>query len=153
MKPKSVVVLALICLAIFTSHQVFADTDGTELQIFPPSQLEIQLGADWAGTPFTLRTDMGTYPQSVYVDETGVLKIEIGGSSTYILSCLSLGSAHPSSSPDRDRVSVSPGQTEETMREATKVPVPVLVLAGALLFASGCAFTWCGALLIRRKAT
>ena len=42
----------------------------------------------WAGVEFTLKTDAGMYPNAIPVDETGVLKLEIGGSKSYVLSCL-----------------------------------------------------------------
>ena len=67
---------------------VQADTDGTELQVVEPQKLEIQLGQSWAGVEFSLKTDAGMYPNAIPVDETGVLKLEIGGSKSYVLSCL-----------------------------------------------------------------
>ena len=61
MKAKATILLVLLCLCIFMGQTVHADTDGTEIQILEPSYLEIQLGIDWAGTEFQLRTDMGLY--------------------------------------------------------------------------------------------
>lgn len=88
---KRILVFAtvLLCSALFCTGVVYADTDGTELQVAQPSTLEIQMGPSWAGMEFTLRTDAGTYPDIITVDETGVLRMEIGGSKQYILSCLS----------------------------------------------------------------
>lgn len=61
------------------------DTDGTELQIMQPSQLEIRLGSDWAGAEFELETDVGEYPGTVPVSIDGTLSMELGGSETYVL--------------------------------------------------------------------
>ncbi len=61
------------------------DTDGTELQVMQPSQLEIRFGSDWAGAEFELETDAGDYPGTVPVSADGTLRMEIGGSETYVL--------------------------------------------------------------------
>ena len=61
------------------------DTDGTELQIMQPSQLEIRLGSDWAGAEFEMETDVGEYPGTIPVSADGTLHVEIGGSETYLL--------------------------------------------------------------------
>lgn len=70
--------LILTCIGS-VAIPVYADTDGTELQVVEPQKLEIQLGQSWAGVEFTLKTDAGMYPNAIPVDETGVLKLEIGG--------------------------------------------------------------------------
>lgn len=87
---------AIICCLLLSIGIVYADTDGTEMQVEQPSQLEIQLGPEWSGVEFELRTDAGVYPGVITVDETGVLSMEIGGSSSYILSCMSSTVAVPS---------------------------------------------------------
>lgn len=66
-------------------------TDGTEIQVMEPEQLEIQLGEEWAGREFQLKTDVGLYPGTITVGEDGVLRTELGGSKSYILTCLSSG--------------------------------------------------------------
>ena len=63
-------------------------TDGTELQVAQPEQLVIQLGAEWAGVEFQLKTDAGLYPGTIPVGDDGILKLEIGGSESYTLTCL-----------------------------------------------------------------
>ena len=95
MKHKSIksilLVIAMLCVLCFPV-QVMAETqqgtNGDELQLMEAQKLEIQLGTEWAGVEFMLRTDAGVYPGVIPVDETGVLSLEIGGSKTYILSCL-----------------------------------------------------------------
>ena len=70
------------------AQAVSQGTDGDELQVLEASELEIQLGTAWAGVGFVFRTDAGVYPSPVYVGNDGVLRLEIGGSKQYILSCL-----------------------------------------------------------------
>lgn len=94
-KLKKRIIPLFLCLffaiGVFTSIPAYAvsqGTDGDELQVLEASELEIQLGTDWAGVGFVLRTDAGVYPGPVYVGSDGVLRLEIGGSKQYILSCL-----------------------------------------------------------------
>lgn len=79
---------------------VFADTDGSEIIVVQPEKLEIQLGMDWIGAEFQLRTDQGLYPDLIPVGNDGVLRLEIGGSGSYILSCVSTGRTMPISRPE-----------------------------------------------------
>ena len=79
---------------------VFADTDGSEIIVVQPEKLKIQLGMNWIGAEFQLRTDQGIYPDHIPVGNDGVLRLEIGGSSSYILSCVSTGRTMPVSEPE-----------------------------------------------------
>ena len=83
-------VLAMVCLLCFPVPASAASqgTDGTELEVIQPQNLEIQLGESWAGVEFELKTDAGMYPGVIAVGQDGVLRLEIGGSENYILSCL-----------------------------------------------------------------
>lgn len=83
-------VLAMVCIFCFPvpASATAQGTDGTELEVIQPQNLEIQLGESWAGVEFELKTDAGMYPGVITVDEDGVLRLEIGGSENYILSCL-----------------------------------------------------------------
>lgn len=74
-------------------------TDGSELQIATPEQLEVQLGAAWAGVEFQLKTDSGTYPDTIPVGDDGVLRLEIGGSSSYQLTCIGSAVSAPTPEP------------------------------------------------------
>lgn len=95
MKHKSItsilLVLSMLCLLCFPV-QVMAETKqgttGDELQLMEAEKLEIQLGIDWAGVEFQLKTDAGLYPGTVKVGQDGVLRMEIGGSKSYILTCM-----------------------------------------------------------------
>ena len=84
-------VLALMCILTFPIGVSAAaqGTNGDEMQVATPEKLEIHLGQEWAGVTFELQTDYGKYPDPIPVGEDGVLRLEIGGSSSYVLSCLS----------------------------------------------------------------
>ncbi len=58
-------------------------------------KLILQLGPDWAGVEFELVTDVGKYPGTIVVDNTGVLTLELSDSSTFTLSCLNSKVALP----------------------------------------------------------
>ena len=83
-------VMAMVCILCFPvpASATSQGTDGTELEVIQPQNLEIQLGESWAGVEFELKTDAGMYPGVITVGEDGVLRLEIGGSENYILSCL-----------------------------------------------------------------
>lgn len=84
-------VLSLVCILCCRVQPTYAmqqGTNGDELQVAEPEQLVIQLGESWAGVQFELKTDAGMYPGTITVGEDGVLRLEIGGSKNYTLSCL-----------------------------------------------------------------
>lgn len=100
--------LSLGALMLFPVPASAAEgTEGSEMQVLQAEQLEIQLGTDWAGVEFELKTDAGMYPGTIPVGEDGVLRLEIGGSSSYILTCLN--SAVPTPDPAQ-----APATTEES---------------------------------------
>lgn len=107
-KRKMAAVVAALCTMLLSAGTVSADTNGTELQVAQPSQLEIQLGPEWAGVEFQMRTDAGIYPGVITVDETGVLRTEIGGSTSYILSSMNSSVAVPTP----DETTQAPATTE-----------------------------------------
>jgi hypothetical protein len=93
-------VLALMCILCFPIGVSAASqgTNGDEMQVATPEKLEIHLGQEWAGVTFELTTDYGKYPDPIPVGEDGVLRLEIGGSSSYVLSCLSSAEEAPAPS-------------------------------------------------------
>ena len=103
-------ILAMICILCFPvpASAISQGTDGTELQVMKPEKLEIRLGEDWAGVEFDLSTDAGKYPGVIVVGEDGVLRMEIGGSSSYILSCANSFDEIP------DPSAMVPDETEES---------------------------------------
>lgn len=78
-------------------------TDGTEIQVMEAEQLEVQLGKEWAGREFQLKTDAGLYPGTITVGEDGVLRTELGGSTRYILTCI------PTGNPDATEQALATG--------------------------------------------
>ena len=117
MKVVSLIV-AMTCILCYpvNASATAQGTNGTELEVVQPQKLEIQLGKAWAGVEFQLKTDVGNYPEAIPVGEDGVLRLEIGGSSSYILTCLNSVTVAPT--PDVD-ATVQPTQTTEPAEETT----------------------------------
>ena len=144
-------ILGTLALMLVLSPAALADTDGTEPQITrQPDQLVLQLGVRWAGVEFELRTDAGIFPAPVVVDESGVLTMDLGGSSTYTLSCIE--SAVPIPSPDTqqpdpqdDAAAPSadpvPQAPSEPAPAAAMIPAPHLVILLVGLAAGGAGLT------------
>lgn len=157
-------ILAMLCILCFPIpvSAVSQGTDGTELQVMKPQNLQIHLGEDWAGIGFELTTDAGKYPGIIPVGEDGVLRLEIGGSENYILNCLNSTVATPApnesfpagtemsseaesgnDSPNMNKESAS--STEETVpaeasTEHTIAGIPITHLTlfvGGLIVAAG----------------
>lgn len=92
------VILGLICIIsmmLMPVHAAPQGTNGDELHVVEAQHLEIQLGTEWSGVEFMLRTDAGVYPGTITVGDDGVLCLEIGGSKNYILSCMQSSVAIP----------------------------------------------------------
>ena len=126
---KRLLPMILICI-LLASCLVFPasakeGTEGDELQVLQPEQLEIQLGAELAGAQFSLKTDAGMYPGTVVADANGTLKLEIGGSSSYVLTRLDAASAAPAAVLTDDPtqpVSEMPAGEAETAAPEETVP-------------------------------
>lgn len=109
-----------------------------------PDQLVLQLGVRWAGVEFELRTDAGRFPIPVVVNESGVLTMDLGGSSTYTLSCMESSvpvpspepepeaEPHPESSPETGEPS---GSSAAHVLPVLAVLLLVIVILAALFFA------------------
>ena len=158
-------VLAMVCIFCFPvpASATAQGTDGTELEVIQPQNLEIQLGESWAGVEFELKTDAGMYPGVITVGEDGVLRLEIGGSENYILSCLNSSveipepgepataatEEAPATDPTEGEQSVDATEDEETQptetvpaeeEEGTVAGIPVMHIAlfgGGLIVAIG----------------
>ena len=115
-------ILAMLCILCFPipASAVSQGTDGTELQVMKPQNFQIHLGEEWAGIGFELTTDAGKYPGVIPVGEDGVLRLEIGGSENYILSCLNSSSNIPSTG---DELQLEEGSEAPTEAEESTVPV------------------------------
>lgn len=127
------------------------DTDGTEMQLMQPVQLEIRLGQEWVGAQFTLVTDVGQYPGTITVAQDGMLRMEIGGSQSYVLKLVGMGDAlpdgeatpEPESTPAEGETEGTPaeeGASDEEAGEADAVggfPIFPIVLFGAGIVIAG----------------
>lgn len=130
--------LFLFCL-ICPAHAK-EGTDGTELQVAQPEQLMIQLGPEWAGVEFQLKTDSGLYPGAIPVGDDGILKLEIGGSESYTLTCIgsSVSVPVPAKSGEVKAESVvlvsepAEGQSDMVMESHSHEPEPELESEPAL---------------------
>ena len=88
-RQRLTVLLLAAILSLALAPAALADTgDSTPKITQHPDQLVLQLGTRWAGVEFELRTDAGVFPAPVVVDEAGVLRMDLGGSTTYTLSCI-----------------------------------------------------------------
>lgn len=152
MKHKSItsilLVLSVLCLLCFPV-QVIAETKqgttGDELQLMEAEKLEIQLGTEWAGVEFQLKTDAGLYPGTVKVGQDGVLRMEIGGSKSYILTCMNsaVEVPEPTQAPattETDPEENNSGTDSAEEGGATVAGIPVLhivLFAGGMVVAIG----------------
>lgn len=155
---QSLLFMVVAILALMMPQTVFATggTDGTELQVAEPASLEIQLGTDWAGVEFELKTDAGVYPGDVIVGEDGVLRLEIGGSKSYILTCMSSSVAVP----DPEQAPATTEESSESSAEETEtaaaeentiagIPTMHLILfGGGMVIAIG---TLVGLYVVKRR--
>lgn len=60
-----------------------------------PDKLILELGPEWAGVAFELITDAGVFPVPVVADAAGVLRVDLGGSRSYTLRCVTETAAVP----------------------------------------------------------
>lgn len=113
-KPLAGLVVTLLFLISLTCPAFAKDgADGTELQVAQPQQLTIQLGPEWAGVEFQLKTDSGLYPGTIPVGEGGILQLEIGGSEAYTLTCLGAAVQVPAPVSSADPVVESTAPTPQ----------------------------------------
>lgn len=138
--------LAAGILALILSPTAFADTDESTLKISKePDKLVLQLGARWAGVEFELRTDAGIFPVPVVVNESGVLTMDLGGSTTYTLTCMesSVPIPAPGQSQEVDasqapQATAAPDAPQPTPAPSHQTPVwPVIVFVAGLAAAGG----------------
>lgn len=156
-KWQSLLFMVVTILALMIPQTVFATggTDGTELQVAEPETLEIQLGTDWAGVEFELKTDAGVYPGDVIVGEDGVLRLEIGGSKSYILTCMNSSVAIPDSeqapATTEDSAESSTEETETAEEENAVAGIPtmhLILFGGGMVIAIG---TLVGLYVVKRR--
>ena len=117
---RSIIPVLLLCALLITAVPVvYADTDGTELQVTAqPDRLVLDLGADWAGMEFELKLDTAVFPFPVAANESGILSMELGGSKTYTLTRLD-AAAPAKEAPASD----APASVNNTPAPAERLPV------------------------------
>ena len=140
-------ILSLLCILCVPVTPVYAaqqGTDGSELQVVKAEQLEIQLGTAWSGVEFQLKTDAGVYPGTVKVGTDGVLRLEIGGSSQYILTCMNSSTSipEPEDTADSTDQTQAPATTEQNSesneKAASAIPtLHIILFAGGMVIAIG----------------
>ena len=145
LKIRLQILIIIAAVTLMIPMAAYADTDGSEIQVTEkPGQLILQLGSQWAGVKFQLKTGAGVFPVPVVVDADGVLRMEIGGSDTYILSCYSVGLIIPDPGDTAELSQTSPSPDESSIDADPKpitagVPTGVLILflVGLLAAAGG----------------
>lgn len=156
-----VTVIWIMCIPVTPTYAAKQGTAEDELQAMEAEQLELQLGVEWADVEFRSKTDAGLYPNTVAVGKDGVLRLEIGGSSKYILSCAN--SAVPVPEPDgaplSSETTQAPATTESSESQSEEIKerdpkstgsafgIPVAPLA---LFAVGMILSVCALILLCR---
>lgn len=138
--------ITVMVLTAVLTPAAYADTDGTEPKIVQqPDQLVLQLGTRWAGVEFELRTDAGIFPVPVVVDEYGVLTMDLGGSTTYTLSCIH--STAPIPDPEPEQTDPPPPAVSDPVPEAPVspqkegkqggLPIPAVIFLVGLAIVAG----------------
>lgn len=145
------ILLIALTLAMVITPAAFADVadtdENTPRLTQQPDQLVLQLGVRWAGVEFELRTDAGLFPVPVVVDSSGVLTMDLGGSTTYTLSCINSETPIPAPGPEPEPDTTAPPSEQPSQpvqptpapaqgQAASVVPV-ILFLAGLALAAGG----------------
>lgn len=142
-------VLTALAVTLALCPAALADTGPDTPRITQqPDQLVLQLGARWAGVEFELRTDAGVFPAPVVVDASGILTMDLGGSTTYTLSCLDSTVPIPDPAPAEDPASNGQSAQPEPNSAQPVAPaspesrqsIPILyliVLIGGLVLAAG----------------
>lgn len=102
-----------------------------------PGQLLIDLGEQWAGTAFSLETDVGPYPGKIVVSSEGVLAMELGQSKLYRLTNLGTVSA-PTPVPSLPAASNPASDTVLQKTKSNAIPLShILLFLSGLLISSG----------------
>ena len=130
-----IAMLCIFCFPVQVSAEPQQGTTGDELQLMEAEKLEIQIGTEWAGVEFQLKTDAGLYPGTVKVGQDGVLRMEIGGSKSYILTCMN-------SAVEVPEVTQAPATTEQSPesneKAASGIPtLHIILFAGGMVIAIG----------------
>lgn len=140
-----VAMLCILCFPVQVLAETQQGTTSDELQLMEAEKLEIQLGTEWAGVEFQLKTDAGLYPGTVKVGQDGVLRMEIGGSKSYILTCMNsavkvpeVTQAPATTETDSEQNNSETDSAEEGSATVAGIPVLHIVpFAGGMVVAIG----------------
>lgn len=140
-----VAMLCILCFPVQVLAETQQGTTSDELQLMEAEKLEIQLGTEWAGVEFQLKTDAGLYPGTVKVGQDGGLRMEIGGSKSYILTCMNsavkvpeVTQAPATTETDSEQNNSETDSAEEGSATVAGIPVLHIVLfAGGMVVAIG----------------
>lgn len=140
-----VAMLCILCFPVQVLAETQQGTTSDEFQLMEAEKLEIQLGTEWAGVEFQLKTDAGLYPGTVKVGQDGVLRMEIGGSKSYILTCMNsavkvpeVTQAPATTETDSEQNNSETDSAEEGSATVAGIPVLHIVLfAGGMVVAIG----------------
>lgn len=140
-----VAMLCILCFPVQVLAETQQGTTSDELQLMEAEKLEIQLGTEWASVEFQLKTDAGLYPGTVKVGQDGVLRMEIGGSKSYILTCMNsavkvpeVTQAPATTETDSEQNNSETDSAEEGSATVAGIPVLHIVLfAGGMVVAIG----------------
>ena len=102
-----------------------------------PGQLIIDLGEQWAGTEFSMETDVGPYPGKIVVSSEGVLTTELGQSKLYRLTNLGTVSV---STPIPSLPTASNPASDAALQRTKSNAIPlshILLFLSGLLISSG----------------
>lgn len=140
-----VAMLCILCFPVQVLAETQQGTTSDALQLMEAEKLEIQLGTEWAGVEFQLKTDAGLYPGTVKVGQDGVLRMEIGGSKSYILTCMNsavkvseVTQAPATTETDSEQNNSETDSAEEGSATVAGIPVLHIVLfAGGMVVAIG----------------
>jgi len=130
-----VAMLCILCFPVQVLAETKQGTTGDELQLMEAEKLEIQLGTDWAGVEFQLKTDAGLYPGTVKVGQDGVLRMEIGGSKSYILTCMNSAVEVPE--PTQAPATTEQNSESNEKAESAIPTLHIILFAGGMVIAIG----------------
>lgn len=132
--------MLMLCASLTTVFAIPQGTNGDELHVVEAQELEIQLGTEWSGVEFMLRTDAGVYPGTITVNDNGVLSLEIGGSKKYTLSCLHSSSNNANLTLLQAPVTNEPLKDKTVSIEDNNSAIPIshiIMFVGGIVIAVG----------------
>lgn len=136
----TITVLFCFTLPVFAEDLPNQGVEGEVIQILEPEILEVRLGKEFANQGFKLKLEYGEFPDTIYADENGVLRLEIGGSSEYIITRVDETKPDEPDATgfsgviaDATESQTTTSQTDNDNKNKEGVPIGVIVAVSALL--------------------